>query len=184
MKVNTPQICAFCGSKANGSNPNERLHIHRWIKSPQRASKREKTTIDFPTCEKCHKRFHPYAKNFLTFATCASVIAVICVLFSFIQRELFSLSVMGGIISFVLCAGGAAAFTYFGYLMTYSFYDDAFSPSIKIKPYCDMPVVKYVVENGFVDENDEKYETIDVNCNGFTTFTTIRETLKSKFRLS
>ena len=68
--------------------------------------------------------------------------------------------------------------------MTYSFYDDAFSPSIKIKPYCDMPVVKYVVENGFVDENDEKYETIDVNCNGFTTFTTIRETLKSKFRLS
>lgn len=183
MKDKTPQTCAFCGSQTNGSNPNERLHIHRWIKSPQRASKCEKTTIDFPTCEECHKEFHPYSKSFLRFAVCASLIAAICVLFSFVQREMFTVSLAGGVIGFVLCAGGAAAFTLFGYIMTYSFYDDVFSPSVKTAPYKDLPVVKYLTGNGFVDENDEKYEIIDTSSNGFIPFMKIRETIKSKFGL-
>ena len=44
-----------------------------------------------------------------------------------------------------------------------------------------MPVVKYLIENGFVDEDDEKYETIDTNSNGFSQFMTIRDTIKDRF---
>ena len=178
MKDEIRQTCAFCGSEANGSNPNERLHIHRWVKAPQRASKREKITIDFPTCEECYREYHPYSKLFLRFAICACVIAAACVLFGFIQREMFTIS---GIIAIIICTGGAAIFTWFGYSLTYLFFDDTFRPSVKTKPYKDMPVVKYLLENGFVDENDEKCETIDTNSSGFTQFMTIRDTIKNKF---
>lgn len=94
---------------------------------------------------------------------------------------MFTVSLIEGVIGIILCVGGAAAFTFFGYLLTYTFYDDTFRPSVKAKPYKDMPVVKYLIENGFVDEDDEKYETIDTNSNGFSQFMTIRDTIKDRF---
>lgn len=181
MKNKILQTCAFCGSVTNSSNPHERLHVHRWVKAPQRAPKQEKTTIDFPTCKECHRKKHPYSNFFFRFAICASVIAAVCVLFSFVQRGMFTVSLIEGVIGIILCVGGAAAFTFFGYLLTYTFYDDTFRPSVKAKPYKDMPVVKYLIENGFVDEDDEKYETIDTNSNGFSQFMTIRDTIKDRF---
>ena len=183
MKDKIPHNCIFCGSPISGSHPNERIHIHRWVKASQRNAKREKTTVDLPTCALCHKKFHPYSKVLLRFATGASIFAVVCVLFSFIQRDIFSVSLLGGIIGFVFCAGGAALFTYFGYILTFTFFDDAFTASVKVKPYNDLPIVKYVIENGFVDENDKNYKILSVEDEGFVSFLEFRNVLKNKYQV-
>ena len=183
MKDKTPHNCIFCGSQISGSHPNERIHIHRWVKASHNNSKREKTTVDLPTCALCHKKFHPYSKVLFRFAAGTSIIAVICVLFSFIQRDIFSVSLFDGIIWFVFCAGGAALFTYFGYILAFKLFDDAFTASVKVKPYNDLPIVKYVIENGFVDENDEKYKIIRVEDEGFVSFLEFRNVLKNKYQV-
>lgn len=183
MKEKIAPNCIFCGSQVNGSHPNERLHIHRWIKTPLRTIKREMVTLDLPTCESCHKKFHPNMKYFSQLPIIAAIIAGVCVQYSFIQKDAFSGYLLGGILGFILCAGAAALFTGGGYLFTFIFFDDTFNASVKVKPYDDLPVVKYIKENGFVDEKDENYTTINTDDVGYTSFLTIRETIKNKFGL-
>lgn len=65
-------------------------------------------------------------KFFLRLAILASITVVICVLFSTIQRELFSVSLMSGFFYFVICAGVGAAFTFCGFFATYYIYEAAF----------------------------------------------------------
>lgn len=93
------------------------------------------------------------------------------------------MSLLGGIIGFVFCAGGAALFTYFGYILTFTFFDDAFTASVKVKPYNDLPIVKYVIENGFVDENDKNYKILSVEDGGFVSFLEFRNVLKNKYQV-
>ena len=116
-------------------------------------------------------------------AIIATVIVVLCIFYSFIQKQAFSLSLLGGIIGFLFCASGAGLFTWFGYLVTFTFFDEAFNASVKVKPYEELPVVKYAKENGFVDEKDESYETINTDEIGFVPFLTFRETIKNRFGL-
>ncbi|MBQ5474978.1 MAG: hypothetical protein IIT65_09880 [Lachnospiraceae bacterium] len=92
------------------------------------------------------------------------------------------MSLFDGIIWFVFCAGGAALFTYSGYILAFKLFDDAFTASVKVKPYNDLPIVKYVIENGFVDENDEKYKIISVEDEGFVSFLEFRNVLKNKYQ--
>jgi hypothetical protein len=62
-------------------------------------------------------------------------------------------------------------------------YDIAFNASINIIPYKDLEVVKYLKENGFVDENDENFTIVKTEDEGYTPFLTFRDTLKERFGL-
>ena len=183
MKEQTPQRCIFCGAPINDSHPNEKIHIHRWIKAPQRIAKREKTNVDLPTCELCHKKLHPYSKTFSRFAVSAGIFAAACVLFGFIQRDFFSELPFYRIIVLVFCVGGAAFLTWISYVFAFDSFDEAFSASVKVKPYNDLPVVKYIIEKGFVDENDENYKIVSVEDEEYVPFLKFRDVLMDTYQV-
>ena len=115
---------------------------------------------------------------------CMGIISVVCIFVSYIQRDLFSIySFLGIIVSLLFCVGGAIAITWAGIYMTFLLYDTAFNASINITPYKDLEVVKYLKENGFVDENDENYIVLNTEDTEYVPFLTFRDTLKEKFGL-
>lgn len=184
MKEKTSCSCTFCGTHISGPVSTERLEIHRWCKSPKRTARREKTSVKLPICDKCYKRLHPYRGDKLTFnpPIYFGAIAAVCVLYSFIQRDLFSIySTLGIIVSILFCAGGAFVFTWLGYILTNTLLDDAFKPSVKVKPYSDLEVVRYIKDNGFVDAEDNNCTIISTDTADYVPFLTFRDTLKDKF---
>ncbi len=186
MKEKLLNKCVFCDSPVAESDAKELLEIHRWVKAPQRVSKREKTSISLPTCATCHHKFHPYmSKRILSpFFIVIAIIIVVCVVVSFIQRDLFSIyTFFSGFVAFVLCAGLALLFPLGGYFLAFTFFDDAFKASIKVDPYNKLEVVKFVRENGFVDSKDENFTIVKTEDEGYIQFLTFRDTLKERFGL-
>ena len=91
---------------------------------------------------------------------------------------------LSGIIGFIICAGGAALFTFFGYSLAFLIFDDTFTASVKVKPYDDLPVVQYMIENGFVDEKDENYKVVSVEDEGYIPILEFRKILKKKYHVN
>lgn len=186
MKEKVSCNCVFCGTPTADSNFKEVLNVHRWRKGPKQIAKREKTSIDLPICATCHSKLHPYPymKVVSYLSLFMGIIIVACILFSYIQRDLFSIYSLGGIfISLLFCVGGAIFITWGGIFTTFTLYDSAFNATINIAPYKDLEVVKYLKENGFVDENDENYIVLNTEDIEYVPFLTFRDTLKEKYGL-
>ena len=188
MKEKESCSCIFCGGYLDTKiQPKNTLTIHRWCKAPQKEAKREKTWMELPTCATCYSRLFPnLMKNRVIsyIPLCLGIIAMSCVLVSFVQRDLFSVySLLSIVISLLLCVGGAFGFTYFGFFLAFELLNGAFDPSIKVKPYSDLEVVKYIKESGFVDEKDDNYKIINTNDKEYVSFLIFRDTLRNRFGL-
>lgn len=186
MRERSTCNCVFCGAPTIDSTPKETLEICRWSKASQRMGKMEKTTVTLPICELCFRKLHPYFNERIISVVplCFGVITAVCVLFSFIQRDIFSVDSIAGIISlFIFVVGGAFALSWFGAFMTFMFFDRVFKASIKVKPYSDLAVVKFIRENGFTDAEDDNCEVINTSDVGYVPFLTFRDILKKRFGL-
>ena len=150
--------CSICGS-TTGKHP-KTLNLHRWVQEPNRGAmgpKEQKLSLVFPICDNCSHSVHSQKELIEKFALIASIFLFIVITWGFIQKEAFSNNLLGGLILFVICIGVGVGITYIGYdLFTAEIFDDAFSPSCKEEPYKSLSIVKYVVDNGFVDEDDYK----------------------------
>lgn len=182
MKDNLTKICVFCGAPATAPKHNEVLEIHRLCKRPQKSDRIDKISITLPTCPACYRKHHPFYKIGAILPLCAGIIAVVCVIFSLIQKDFFSGSgVLGAIVTLLFTAGGAFLFTWFGYLMTTWLFDDAFKVSIKVKPYSDLEAVKYIKSKGFIDADDNDYVVVNTEDAKFISIQTFREELQYKY---
>lgn len=186
MKEDKLCNCMFCGVSISSTNHREILSIHRGCKSPKGIIKREKTFVELPICTKCCEKLHPYTHDILgyKFPIFLGAVAVFCVLFSFFQKDFFSVySPLAIIISILFCAGGAFGLTCFGFFMVVVLFDNAFKPSIRVEPYSDLEVVKYIKNSGFVDEDDENYNIVKTNDVGYVPFMAFRDAIKHRFGL-
>lgn len=186
MKENQICDCIFCGAPASDSNPKELLEVHRYCKAPQKIVREEKISVILPTCNTCYKKLHPHHDNISQskLPIYLGVIAVICVCFSCIQRDLFSVLPALGIIVFLLiCAGGAFAITWFGFIMTYALFDDASKGSVNVMPYSELEAVTYIKNNGFIDTEDDNCTIINTDDVGYVPRKTVQDILKNRYGL-
>ena len=182
MKANLTNKCVFCGASATGSKHNEVLEIHRLCKRPQKSDRIDKISITLPTCSACYRKHHPFHKIGYFLPLYAGIIAVVCVIYSLIQKDFFSGSgVLGAIFTLLFTAGGAFMFTWFGYLMTTLLFDDAFKASVKVKPYSDLEAVKYIKSKGFIDVGDNDYVVVNTEDAKYISVETFREELQYKY---
>lgn len=182
MKVDSTRKCLFCGAPATDPKHNEVLEIHRLCKRPQKSDRIDKTSITLPTCTACYKDHHPFYKIEYKLPVYLGAIAAVCVLISFIQKAVFSTYTgLGLILLIVFCIGGAFFFTWCGFLLTTVFFEDAFKPSVKVKPYSDLEAVKYIKHNGFIDADDDNYIAVNTDDVDYVPVQTVREELLDKF---
>lgn len=149
--MNNNPNCIFCASPLNGKNPNERLHLSRWIKTSNGAAKKERVIVDMPTCECCYHTFHPYNKPLTRFAAFASGLVPLFLLISLFEKDFFSVSPLGSIIILILGGGLGYCISYFLFIVAFSICDNTFSANMKAKPYCDMPIVQDLLNHHFED---------------------------------
>lgn len=173
--------CIFCNSPLEGKNPNERLHLSRWIKAPNGQKKKEKVIVDMPTCETCHHKFHPHNKPLTTIAAYASGIAPLCLIFSLIEKETFVVSPLGGII--ILVVGGILSYgiIWFLSLIAISICDDAFSALSTAKPYSDLPFVQGLKKDGFIDGEGDYLPPKDLDDKFIAPIGVIREAIRNRY---
>lgn len=148
--------CIFCNSQVEDNSLKESLRFSRWINDPQKGLKKQNIFVEVPICKQCKFKFHPFKKSYIKTAALISGIALLCQLISLFNKDAFIVNPFGGFFSLLLGGVGAFCLILFFFVLAYMFLGDAFTPSMKAKPFCDLPIVQDLAKFGFVDGNEVK----------------------------
>lgn len=146
--------CSFCNSTSGERLRYEKLHLSRWYKEANTSARKQKVCISIPSCEKCFNLLHPFindSSHMSRYIAIISSIAPLCILFSIIQKDTFLVNPLAGVLILIISAGISYAIIFFLYEIALHIYEDVFSASLSAKPYCDLPIVKVLIAEGFED---------------------------------
>lgn len=173
--------CIFCGTPILGDEPKERIHVYRWVKNTRGGLKKERKTLELPTCNSCSKKIHPFHNKLTTIAAYVSALAPLCVLFSLIHKNTFVLSPIGGIITFVFAGAFSYGIIFFLFSLALMICDDAFQASLNVKPYCNLPVIRSLINYGYLNDTGVYPTPTDMDVKSSLQFKDIKEEIKTKY---
>lgn len=174
--------CVLCGTSLDASHIFKNLHFHRWVKHNNGTIKHEKTWISLPICSSCNMKYHPNIKFYYKFVFILNLVVLLSILCSVINRELFCVNLIEAIITLVVFCGLGSVIILGGFVAAFSFYEDCYEVTINVSPYKELPVVEYIIKNGFSDINDNSHPYV-IFDEKFVSFMDVRDTIKNKYNL-
>lgn len=140
--------CPFCNSFLQEKCSNERLEVYRWVYKYGSIQK-ERKTIDLSICESCYRKLHPIRKPY-AIAAYVSMLAPLLLILTLCSKGAY-INFGGGVLLFVLVGGITYSIIFTLFFLAISFIQDAFTPSMDVKPFCDLPSINYLRQSGFHD---------------------------------
>ena len=94
-------MCAFC-DKPNAELERFRLTVSRRIKPKDKLAVTEELVIEIPICHNCHKRVSQYTNLSFKLFVVMAIIAFVCLMIGIFQKQLFSHTFIGALITVIL----------------------------------------------------------------------------------
>lgn len=116
--------------------------------------RKQKVCISIPVCDNCSNDLHPFTSgksHASQYIAIISAIAPLCILFGIIRKDTFLINPLAGVITLLISAFISYGAIFLLYEVALHIYEAAYPASLNAKPYCDLPVVKLLIAEGFED---------------------------------